>query len=207
MGKHSIEKPKSKKIVGKVILTIVILGIIAAIVYGIMCIERKEEPEKVANNLFSALKESNKSEANKYTNYDQLITSLDEMLLTNDEEQMSNAEKELFNSIEWKIENSEINENNTTVIVEMTNKDLKTALTKWMKKIVSEKVAGTTISNEIALEKLEEILKDEQIEKKTVIKRITLVNTDGSWEVQVDDNLRDLVFPGIDSVANVLNKN
>ena len=46
---------------------------------------------------------------------------------------------------------------------------------------------------------------DEEKNTKTILKKITISKED-DWKIIVNDDLRDLVFPGIDSVATVLNE-
>lgn len=206
MGKHSARREPEKKSKGSAKKVILVLGIcilLGAIVY--MGYTRNK-PKTIINNLLTELKAGNKEAANNYTDYEQLIYSLDEMLTVEDNEQISAIEKSLFDSIEWNIENIEIDGENATAVVEVTNKDFIKVITNWMKKVINEKAKGTEITEEISLQKLQDTLSETQ-ERKTVIKKITLNKEEGNWKINVDENLRDLVYPGIDSVITVLNQN
>ncbi len=106
--------------------------------------------------------------------------------------------------MEWTVESIEVEDNQATLIIEMTNKDFKTILTEWMKKIVKEKESQNIITNELALQRLKEIVSDESIQTKTVLKKVKIGKDEDSWKITVDNDLRDLVFPGIDSVVSAI---
>lgn len=207
MGKHSKGKyaEKNKKSLILVISAIIciILGIIIYLNQDKFGDNREEEPEKIINSTFLALKEGRKEEASKYLNYEELITSLDEMILKNNQEGNSTIEKELFNDMEWNVENVTMQDGEAIAVIEVTNKDFKEMITKWLKELVNEKSGGKVISQEIGLAKLEEILMANE-SKKSVIKKIKLTSEGESWKLEVNDDLRDLVFPGIDSVTSIL---
>lgn len=207
MGKHSSGKYAKKKKIN-----IKMIGILIVIILIITCIvifinnhtNSKTEPEKYIESLFTALKNSNREEASKYIDYEKLISSLDEMLLDQNTTQMTDLEKKLFENLKWNIENVEIQDNQATIIVEMTNKNFANIITTWIKEILKEKEKGTIISNDLAIQKLEEAI-DEENSSKTILKKITL-NKDDNWKIVVNDDLRDLIFPGIDSVSTALNQ-
>lgn len=207
MGKHSSGKYAKKKKIN-----IKMIGILIVIILIITCIvifinnhtNSKTEPEKYIESLFTALKNSNREEASKYIDYEKLISSLDEMLLDQNTTQMTDLEKKLFENLKWNIENVEIQDNQATIIVEMKNKNFANIITTWIKEILKEKEKGTIISNDLAIQKLEEAI-DEENSSKTILKKITL-SKDDNWKIVVNDDLRDLIFPGIDSVSTALNQ-
>ncbi len=205
MGKHSARRTGEKsrnpaKGIGIVVVICILLGVVSYIVYS------KNKPKTAINNLFTELKAGNREEINNYLDYEQLIYSLDEMLTGEGNEQISNIRKKLFDSMEWNIENIEIDGENATAVVEVTNKDFVKVITNWMKSIINERTKGVEVTEEISLQKLQDTLTGTQ-ERKTVIKKIIL-NQDGkNWKIEIDENFRDLVYPGIDSVVTVLNQN
>lgn len=211
MGKHSKSKHFSEKKgvgKGKKVVTIIIISlIIIAIVFGIYFLVNKiTEQNRIkasVNEFFEGLKNSEIDKVNKYADYNQLINSFDEMILQDGNDRI---EKELFSSLEWNIENIKKNDDRTEIIVETKNKDFKDVITNWMKELVSAKSAGISITNEYALEKLENEIKEEE-KTKTVIKKIVLKEDGGNFKITVSEELRDLVFPGIDSVIDVLKEN
>ena len=205
MGKHSQSRHSSEKKKGKNIVWIVIvLAVVVAVVFGIYALVRnlnsQNDIEDVINHFFEAIKNADQEAANQYVDYQQLINSLDEMILQDESDEI---EKELFRDIEWNIEDIEEQENQVVAIVEVKNKDFKNVITAWMKELVSAKSSGMSITNEYALEKLTEELKQEE-NLKTVIKKIVLQKENDSWKIQVNEDLRDLVYPSVDSVISVL---
>lgn len=205
MGRHSsgnyTKKSKSKIIIA---LTIIIIVIIGVSIYLYIINMEKKGPEITINNMFNALKQSDESKVNEYLDYNKLLSSLDEMLVKEDVRN-EEVEKKLFESIEWKIENIEADGETATAVVELTNKDFIEVVTAWMKKIVNVKNNGIELTDEVSLQKLQETL-EETDTTKTVIKRISLEKVDEKWKVTVNEELTNLVFPGVDSVVSVLNK-
>lgn len=203
MGKHSTGKyakgNKSKIIIAPIVILIVI-AIITTIV--LISFNSTKEVEKTLNDTFNNLKELNKEKINEKLDYNKLISSLDEMILENQED--VELEKLLFKDMQWTIENVEVENDTATLIVEMKNKDFKNILTSWMKKIVREKESQNQITNEMALNYLQESIEEENIGEKTVIKRIILNKENNTWKIVVNEDLRDLIFPGIDSVISAL---
>ena len=186
---------------------IIILLLIVTIAFGIYFLVNKiTEQNRIkasVNEFFEGLKNSEIDKVNKYADYNQLINSFDEMILQDENDRI---EKELFSSLEWNIETIEKIDNRTEIIIEAKNKDFKDVITNWMKELVSAKSAGISITNEYALEKLENEIKEEE-KTKTVIKKIVLKEDNGNFKITVSEDLRDLVFPGIDSVIDVLSNN
>lgn len=205
MGRHSsgnyTKKSKSKIIIA---LTIIIIAVIGVSIYLYTTNMEKKGPEITINNMFNALKQSDESQVNEYLDYNKLLSSLDEMLVKEDVRN-EEVEKKLFESIEWKIENIEADGETATAVVELTNKDFIEVVTAWMKKIVNVKNNGIELTDEVSLQKLQETL-EETDTTKTVIKRISLEKVDEKWKVTVNEELTNLVFPGVDSVVSVLNK-
>lgn len=203
MGRHSsgnyTKKSESKIII---VLAIVIIAIIGVSAYLYLTNKKNKAPEIAINNTFQALKQADEEKVNEYLDYNKLLSSLDEMLV-NEDAKNEEVEKKLFESIEWNIENIEIDGETATAVVELTNKDFIEVVTAWMKKIVSERNNGAELTDEISLQKLQETL-EETDTTKTVIKKISLKKVDEKWEITVDTELTNLVFPGVDSVVSVL---
>ena len=205
MGKHSQSRhssgvTKSKKIVWIVIVLILVVAIAFGIYVLVRKLNKQNDIESVINNFFEAIKNAEQETANQYADYQQLINSLDEMILQDESDEI---EKELFKNIEWNTEDIEEQGDQAVAIVEVKNKDFNNVITAWMKELVSAKSSGIEITNEYALEKLSEELKQEE-GSKAVIKKMVLKQEDNSWRIQVNEDLRDLVYPSIDSVISVL---
>ena len=78
-------------------------------------------------------------------------------------------------------------------------------MTSWMKKMIGEKAKGTQVTTEISMQKLENALSETK-DCKTEMKKINLVKEENNWKIVIDESLRDLVYPSIDSVATALTK-
>jgi len=207
MPKHSKETQENKltETVKSIIIFVLCISIVFIVILYVCNNLKEKQPKVVINKFFTAIKEENIKSANEFSNYEDLIDSFDTMILQDDSD-TSNVKKELFKNMMWTIEEVEIENDRATVIVEVINKNFKNVITKWMKEIVISKSLEKEITNEIALQKLQNILSQES-EYKTVIKRIILKNDGEEWKIQVNEELRDLVYPGIDSVIEVLHSN
>lgn len=215
MGKHAVERHEGRKRTTKrkqqrgtklksvTISFILLLCIIVGVSISLFASGNKRKVEETANNFFTAIKENNEEEANKYIDYGELLRSIDDIFTSRDNEEVKNVEKELFKNIEWKIENIEVEKDTATAVVEVKNKDFKYVITRWMKEIVVSKSVQKEVTNELLLQKLEKSLKEEAA-MKTEIKKITLNKNGEQWKIQVDEELRDLIYPGIDSVITGL---
>lgn len=204
MGKHSTENKKSIVYLKTIIFLIFTILIIFITIVYIFNKLKVDELEDVINNFFSAIKDNNSELVNKYSNYEELLASFDDMMLK-EESQAFNVKKQLFENIYWNIEMIDIEENRAFAIVQVTNKNFKNVITKWMKELVVSKSLGKEITNELALEKLDKVLYEET-ESKTVIKKIELNKYNQNWIIEVNQELSNLVYPGIDSVIEVLKK-
>lgn len=202
MGKHSINNSNGKNVIKlkSILFFIIITGLIITLIISIN--KKKEDftkQEEIINQAFSALKTTNINEVNKYTNYNKIISGLDESILN--QEEVSEIEKNLFNTMEWSIEKIKEEDNNTVAIIEVTNKDFKMIITEWLQEIVNRKTNGEDISNEVGLKVLENILKNNNYGTQTVIKKVKI---DKDSKIEVNDDLINLLYSGIESVSNAL---
>lgn len=202
MGKHSINNSSRKNGIKlkSILFFIIITGLV--IIFIISINKKKDDftkQEEIINQAFSALKTTNINEVNKYTNYNKIISGLDESILN--QEEVSEIEKNLFNTMEWSIEKIKEEDNNTVAIIEVTNKDFKMIITEWLQEIVNRKTNGEDISNEVGLKVLENILKNNNYGTQTVIKKVKI---DKDSKIEVNDDLINLLYSGIESVSNAL---
>ena len=202
MGKHSINNSNRKNVIKlkSILFFIIITGLV--IIFIISINKKKDDftkQEEIINQAFSALKTTNINEVNKYTNYNKIISGLDESILN--QEEVSEIEKNLFNTMEWSIEKIKEEDNNIVAIIEVTNKDFKMIITEWLQEIVNRKTNGEDISNEVGLKVLENILKNNNYGTQTVIKKVKI---DKDSKIEVNDDLINLLYSGIESVSNAL---
>lgn len=199
-GRHEIKKKNSKiRIITTIIAIIIIILLLAIYLKNNKDIDITKEPIKIIETTFSALKEGKKEDAKKYIDYNKLIASLDEMILKGD----SKIEKDLFDNMSWDIKEIRVEEDSAIATIQVKNKNFKNILANWMKEIINQKSLGKEITEEIVLEKLQKSIENE-IENKEVTRDIILTKKQDIWNIEVNDDLRDLVYPGIDSVISVL---
>lgn len=185
-----------------VIATLIIHNVIAS---NAITTDVKKEVENAVNDTFTALKNANPENANKYIDYDSLISGFDPMIVETKSEASNEIKRILFQNMKWTVEDIEITGDNAIVIVEVTNLNFVVIVTNWMKQIVSISSNGTVITNDLALNELKNIF-SQYTDTKTVLKKIKLVKYENKWYIELNEDFRDLVFPGIDSVIAVLNQ-
>lgn len=203
-GKHGVSNKGEKKNTIFFLLIILIIIITAGVIYKNNILDNSDtnQVKNSINYTFSSLKKLNKEKVDEYLNYKALISSIDPMILQ--EEGETELEKDLFKNMSWKIVEVNIEGKNAKVTINMKNKNFKNVFTKWMKDIVNEKDKGTIVSNKIALEILKENIEKEQ-ETVNVEKEIKIKQQGGKWILFVDENLKNVVFPGIEVVGTALN--
>lgn len=205
MAKHAKKNPQKNKI--KLMIIIFMIVLIGIFIYFWGNTNKKENSvieekkiEETINNVLYCLKTNNVKEIEESLDYKKLMSIIDESVSNNAN---MNIEKNLFNNINWTIEKIEIKSEETTALIELTNKNYKDIILNWMKKIIESKENDGNVTIEKSLELLEQVLiEDDTIEEKTTIQRINLKKENDKYIIIVDDNLRDLLFPGIDSVLN-----
>lgn len=202
-GKYSETKKKGKKLW---IFIILLILIVALVFIGIRIIKDKNKPKETIDIAFTAIKEANIEESKKYIDYQKLISILDDEMLSEEELKKVGLDKELFKELNWNIENIKIQKNQAIAIVEVTNKDYKDIITKWLKKIIQEQSNGNQLTDELCLEKLKECVADNEVATKTIIKKISLKKENDNWQIVVNDDLGNALFPRIESINRVLSE-
>ena len=205
---------KEENKISKIRLVLILFIILVLIISIVLILNKynkknnvKKEVENVLNEVLVGIKTCDEDKVNKYIDYKLLISSFDPMIVEKDSEISVDIKKEMFKDITWIIEDIDLNDDGAIVIVELTNIDFKVIVATWMKEIVSLNSNGTIITNDLALEKLLGILKSDELNTKTIIKKVKLIKQDDRWYVQLNEDFRNLVYPGIDSVLTVLNEN
>ena len=158
-------------------------------------------PEKTVEGLFNSLKTGDFQAVNKY------VTNLEELDGIN-EIDGNEIEKEgkqlLFNKLEWKIVNLSKEDNVAKVEVEITNKDFKTIMTNFMKKVVKVAMAGEAINEEKQEQYLLEELKNDSIQTVTEKRELELEKQDGKWKVKVNEDVIMSLLPGLEDAISSL---
>ncbi len=196
-GKVTIETKSNKKY-GKWVALVVTILVVALIIVGIVFFVKT--PYFAVMKVFNGLKSGNIGTVSGYVSYDTLMDSLVEGLNTGDS--MSDLEKNCFSEFKYKINSFKVEGDTATVTVETTNKNFRNALTKWTQTIYQRFISGNEISNDQGITLLNEYLSDESIGTMSVTKDLKLVKVENKWQLQIDDNLKDAIFPGLSEVVN-----
>lgn len=199
VNKKIEEKAKSssgKK--GKLIPLCIVLICIVAIIVGVVYFIKT--PYFALMNAFNAMKNEDINTINKYLSYDSLVDSVVGSL--NVGEEMSEFEKNCFSEFEFKINTVKVEGDTAIINVDTTNKNFRNAVTKWTQSIYQKFINGEEISNDEGIRLLNECLKDSSIGTITTNKDVTLTKADGKWVINLDDGLRDAIFPGMSEVVS-----
>ena len=193
------EKGKGKGIIARTIAVLIILFVIVALIYLAV-----PTPEKTINEMLKSMKEGNFEQLEQYVDYKDLANI--SALGTNDEEQMTEEEaqkeKLFYESLEWKINKVETKGEEATAEIQVTNKNFKTIFNNYIKKVIQKAFSGENTSDEEMEQYLLDEFKNESIDKITTTQTITLKKQDGKWKIQVNDNLRNAVYPGLTETMN-----
>ena len=194
--KAKVKKEKSgKKIIVALIIIVILILLVLVFLYNAIT------PKFAVNLMLSNLKNGNKFIANLNVDYNNLITEIDSSL-NSDSSEMSTLEKAFFSDLSWEIKNENIQDSVATVTVDITNKDYRQVLLNWIDKISKVIEQQDNISHEQYFQLLEESLQNVETTQNEVILNVT---RDGIlWKVNVDDNLIDGLFPGLNRMLDVL---
>lgn len=158
-------------------------------------------PEKTVEGLFNSLKTGDFQAVNKYVTN---LEELDDINETDGNEIEKEGKQLLFNKLEWKIVNLSKEDNVAKVEVEITNKDFKTIMTNFMKKVVKVAMGGEAISEEKQEQYLLEELKNDSIQTITEKRELELEKQEGKWKVKVNEDVIMSLLPGLEDAMNSL---
>lgn len=199
----NIQSGKNKVVLSIICIAIVVLLIVIWSVINKPFNNETKQVKKDLNCFFSGLSKLDKSKVDKYLNYNDLISCFDEIIIKNTKDD-NNLEKELFRGLSWNIKKINIDGSTAIVNIEITNKDFKKIIEEWMKKMFEEKKGGKEISEEKALNILNEIIcRESQLKK--VEKEVFLQKGEKNWKLLIDNNLIDGLFPGLDDIESSIN--
>ena len=199
---------KKKNLIIPILIILIIIAIIGTIVF----IVTANKPEKTVEEFFTRLKEGNIEEAKKYIdNYNDLFEEEQEEQENTEEDfadVLNNEENQklLFTDIQTNIKEVKKEGNTAKIQVELTTKNFKTIMTNYINKIIQlsmstvvggENLTQEEINNAIKDYFIEE-LKNESIDKVTTTQEITLIKKEGKWIIEANDNLRTLIYPGLE---------
>lgn len=181
------EKGRKRAMLVRIIAVAIVLIVIIALIYVIM-----PSPARTLQEMLKSLKIGDFEKANEYVNYEELSDM--PILSFENEEEKKDVQKLFFEELQFNIKKVKKEENTATVEIDITNKNFKTILQNYTKKVMQSIFNNEDINTDDVL--IQE-LQNKEIDKVTSRQTITIQKQDGKWEVLVDDNLKNALFPGL----------
>lgn len=194
-------KPKKAKTGRNIAISVISILVILAVVIGVTFMCAASTPKKTVEGMLDSLKTGDFKNAEEFVNFNELM-NLSE---ASDNETMNEeAQKLFFDRLNWKVTNVTENGENATVEVEVTNKDFKVVIGNYMQKALKAAFSGQTVGEQDFENYLLEELKNEQVQTATQTKTIQTTKKDGKWMVVVNEDLVNLLLPGLQESINSL---
>ena len=193
-----VEKPKKEKgrkraIFARIVAIILVLTFVIAVMSLTV-----PKPVRVLEEMFKELKVGNFKKVNNYVEYSELV-NIPELEMNNDE----NKQKLLYENLEWSIKNIEKGKEEVKVEVEVTNKNFETVMKNYTNSVIKNIFLSKDISMENIENYLVEELQNNEVDKVTNTKVLTIKKQDKKWKVVVDENLKEVLYPGLQKVLNL----
>ena len=200
--KKQEKKPKTKKSKNAKWAGIVIAIIVIAIVILLtVMIAISSTPKKSVDGMLSYLKAGEFEKVQEFVDYNQLISSTN----TFDAEDLNvDTQKLFFERLEWKVGKVTEENDNATIEVEITNKDFKTIISNYMQEMLKLAFSGQNLSDEQMDNYLIEDLKSEDVQMTTVTGTIQANKQNGEWKIVVNDQLLNVLLPGLQEAIDSL---
>ena len=190
------KKTTSKKTpwIATVITIVAVLAVAALLTYMTVT---SSDPKKTVDGFLTNLK------AGDFTKAQEFVSGSEDFL---SKEEFDNETKALlFDKLSWKVTKVTNEDNNATVEVEITNKDFKTVISSYMQKVLKLALGGENITEEGIENYFIEELKNDQVQTITQTKTIQLIKEDKKWKVLSNDELVNVLLPGLQESINLLN--
>lgn len=181
--KGELPKIDNKVIMGVAVAVVVIIAILACMFL------MSDSPKKSVETMLKDLKSGNIK-----------LSDLSEEDSFNEE-----AQKLFFDKLSWKVLKVKEEGETATVEIEITNKDFKTIMGNAMQKMLKIAMTGQNMKEEDMTNYLIEELKNDQIQTVTSNQSIMVEKKDGKWEVVRDENLFNVLLPGLSDAINAFN--
>ena len=173
-------EPKKKGNNNNILIIIIVVVLIAIIAYVLFL---ADSPKKPIDKMFQEIVRGD---------YNQDILSG----MLNEENLDKEAQKLLFEKLQWKFLSTKQEGDKATVEVQITNKDFKTIIENYMKKVINVAVTGQDLDNNQLMNYLVDELKNEEIQTVKVQESITVEKKDGKWQIAEDTNIEKIILPG-----------
>lgn len=184
-------KTENKKTNNIIIPIVAVIAIVIIAIFGYIFMTA-DSPKNVVNSVFKDLKEGNTSQSVLASAFEQ--ENFDE-----------ETKKLLFDKLEWKILEVKEDKDTATVKVEVTNKDFKTAINKYMQKAIKAAFSSSGSSEEDATNYLIEELNSSELQTVTSEQIIDLKKQDGKWQVSEENDFVNILLPGFGEALSAFN--
>lgn len=184
-------KTENKKTNNIIIPIVAVIAIVIIAIFGYIFMTA-DSPKNVVNSVFKDLKEGNTSQSVLASAFEQ--ENFDE-----------ETKKLLFDKLEWKILEVKEDKDTATVKVEVTNKDFKTAINKYMQKAIKAAFSSSSSSEEDATNYLIEELNSSELQTVTSEQIIDLKKQDGKWQVSEENDFVNILLPGFGEALSAFN--
>ena len=202
--KKAKPKKENKGMVVRILVIAIILLLIIALIYLAM-----KTPEKALTSMLKDLKSGDIEGVNQYVNFEEI--SLKSALDMTESEEFSEKDKAFYESLEWDIKSVKKENDTATIEIEATNKDYETIFKNYIQSMFQKFINNENVSGDEELQLLLDELNKDTIGTRTVTENVTLTKVDGKWKITVDDNLMQVIYPGleegINSISNLLSLN
>ena len=166
-------------------------------------------PEKALTSMLKDLKSGDIEGVNQYVNFEEI--SLKSALDMTESEEFSEKDKAFYESLEWDVKSVKKENDTATIEIEATNKDYETIFKNYIQSMFQKFINNENVSGDEELQLLLDELNKDTIGTRTVTENVTLTKVDGKWKITVDDNLMQVIYPGleegINSISNLLSLN
>ena len=193
---------KNKKNLYYIISIVIAICLIALIAFVILTLQ--QTPEKLLNTILSNLKEGKLEKINQYISYEEILGTSE---LLSSKEFNEETKKSLFNKLEWKILEVKTEKDKATINLEITNKDFKIIIEKYMQKALSAVFSGKDLENDEIKNYLVEEINNQEAQTITQTKTIEFIKKDNKWEITVNNELIDALLPNLRETVDTLNNN
>lgn len=202
--KKAKPKKENKGMVVRILVIAIILLLIIALIYLAM-----KTPEKALTSMLKDLKSGDIEGVNQYVNFEEI--SLKSALEMTESEEFSEKDKAFYESLEWDVKSVKKENDTATIEIEATNKDYETIFKNYIQSMFQKFINNENVSGDEELQLLLDELNKDTIGTRTVTENVTLTKVDGKWKITVDDNLMQVIYPGleegINSISNLLSLN
>lgn len=190
----------------KITIVCVIIAILATLILTFLAISKLVFPKIVVKNMFTYLQNGEFDKVGDVVNYSDLMSSetTDQQNLYETSEENEALKKSIFSSMQYEIIGSGIEKGNSYVDVNVTNKNIEDVFKKYLSKFISVAFSiGFDENNTQNLENtmneyLSQLFNSEEIETITTKVRIYVKLEGFKHKVQVDENLKNAIFPGFE---------